>query len=59
MTDPGIAEKSRKALRDVDPTAVIEGVGKAASHLGKRSKVIARELDNVADRAERLGKILS
>ena len=59
LADAGIAERSRHALRDVDPTAVMEGVGKAAAHLGKRSKVIARELDHVADRAERLGKILS
>ncbi len=59
LADPGIAERSRHALRDVDPAAVMEGVGRAAVHLGKRSKVVARELDQVADRAERLGKILS
>jgi hypothetical protein len=59
MTDPGIAAKSRNVLRDVDPTAVMEGIGKAAARLGQGSKVVARELDQVADRAERLGKILS
>jgi hypothetical protein len=59
LSDPGLTERSRHALRDVDPAAVMEGLGKAAVHLGKRSKVIARELDQVADRAERLGKILS
>lgn len=58
MVDPGIAARSRNVLRDVDPSAVIEGLGKATVELGKRSKVIARELDHVADRAERLGKIL-
>ena len=59
LTDPGMATKSRNMLRDVDPTAVMEGIGKAAARLGHGSKVIARELDQVADRAERLGKILS
>lgn len=58
MVDPGIAARSRNVLRDVDPSAVIEGLGKATVELGKRSKVIARELDHVADRAERFGKIL-
>jgi hypothetical protein len=57
--DAGIAARSRNVLRDVDPAAVLEGLGKATVHLSKRSKTIARELDQVADRAERLGKILS
>jgi hypothetical protein len=59
MVDPGIATRSKNVLRDVDPAAVLEGLGKATVELGKRSKVIARELDQVADRAERFGKILS
>jgi len=59
LADPGMAAKSRNMLRDVDPTAVMEGIGKAAARVGHGSKVIARELDQVADRAERLGKILS
>jgi hypothetical protein len=59
IVDPGIVARSRNVLRDVDPSAVIEGLGKATVELGKRSKVIARELDHVADRAERFGKILS
>jgi hypothetical protein len=59
MVDPGIAARSKNVLRDVDPAAVLEGLGKATVELGKRSKVIARELDQVADRAERFGKILS
>ena len=57
--DPGMAARSRSVLRDVDPSAVMEGIGKAAAQLGRRSKVLARELDQVADRAERFGKILS
>jgi len=59
VPDPGIATRSRNVLRDVDPSAVIDGLGKATAELGKRSKLIARELDQVGDRAERFGKILS
>ena len=59
LTDPGMAARSKSVLRDVDPSAVMEGIGKAAAQLGRRSKVLARELDQVADRAERFGKILS
>jgi DNA-binding protein HU-beta len=59
LTDPGMAARSKSVLRDVDPSAVMEGIGKAAAQLSRRSKVLARELDQVADRAERFGKILS
>lgn len=59
ISDPGIAARSRNVLRDVDPTAVLEGLGRATAELGKRSKLIARELDQVGERAERFGKILS
>jgi hypothetical protein len=59
MADPGIGTRSKNILRDVDPAAVLEGLGKATAELGKRSKLIARELDQVGERAERFGKILS
>jgi hypothetical protein len=59
MADPGIARRSRNILRDVDTAAALEGLGKATAELGKRSKLIARQLDQVGDRAERFGKILS
>jgi hypothetical protein len=59
IVDSGITGRSRNILRDIDPSAVIEGLGKASAQLGKQSKTIARELDQVAERAERLGKILS
>ncbi|HSD03628.1 MAG TPA: hypothetical protein VLB81_14720 [Gaiellales bacterium] len=59
LSDPGIATRSKNVLRDVDPAAVLEGLGKATAELGKRSKLIARELDHVGERAERFGKILS
>jgi len=59
MADPGIATRSRNILRDVDTAAALEGLGKATAELGKRSKLIARQLDQVGDRAERFGKILS
>jgi hypothetical protein len=59
VTHEGVAAKSRTLLRDVDPSAVIDGLGKATLQLSRRSKTIARDLDRVADRAERLGKILS
>jgi hypothetical protein len=59
LTDPGMAARSKGVLRDVDPSVVMEGIGKAAAQLSRRSKVLARELDQVADRAERFGKILS
>jgi hypothetical protein len=59
LTDPGMAARSKSVLRDVDPSVVMEGIGKAAAQLSRRSKVLARELDQVADRAERFGKILS
>jgi hypothetical protein len=54
-----VAARSRTLLRDVDPSAVLEGIGKAAVELSHRSKTIARNLDHVADRAERIGKTLS
>jgi hypothetical protein len=54
-----MAARSKSVLRDVDPSAVMEGIGKAATQLSRRSKVLARELDQVSDRAERFGKILS
>jgi hypothetical protein len=59
MADPGVATRSRNILRDVDTAAALEGLGKATAELGKRSKLIARQLDQVGDRAERFGKILS
>ena len=59
LTDPGMAARSKSVLRDVDPSAVMEGIGKAAAQFSRRSKVLARELDQVADRAERFGQILS
>jgi hypothetical protein len=59
LTDPGMAARSKSVLRDVDPSAVIEGIGKTAGELSRRGKVLARELDQISDRAERFGKILS
>jgi hypothetical protein len=59
IVESSLTGRSRNILRDIDPSAVIEGLGKASAQLGKQSKTIARELDQVADRAERLGKILS
>ena len=57
MADPGIAGRCRNILRDVDTAAALEGLGKATAELGKRSKLIARQLDQMGDRAERFGKI--
>ena len=59
IVESSLTGRSRNILRDIDPSAVIEGLGKASAQLGKQSKTIARELDQVAERAERLGKILS
>jgi hypothetical protein len=59
LTDPGMAARSKSVLRDVDPSAVMEGIGRAAGQLSRGSKVLARELDQISDRAERFGKILS
>lgn len=54
----GLGARSRDLLHDIDPTSVIEGIGKASMLVSRRGKSFARDLDQVADRAERLGKVL-
>jgi hypothetical protein len=46
-------------LHDVDPAAVLGGLGKATVQLSQRSRSVARDIERVAEQAERLGKILS
>jgi DNA-binding protein HU-beta len=55
----GVAARSMAKLNDVDPKAVLEGLGKAAVQVSQRSKSVAKDLERVADQAERVGKILS
>jgi hypothetical protein len=54
----GIGARSRELLHDIDPSAVIEGIGRASMLVSQRSKSLARDIDQVADRAERLSKVL-
>jgi putative copper export protein len=58
-THDGLATRSISMLHDVDAAALLGGLGKATVQLSKRSKNVARDIERVADQAERLGKILS
>jgi hypothetical protein len=55
----GVTARSMTMLQDVDPKAVLEGLGKATVQLSQRSRSLARDIDRVAQQAERVGKILS
>jgi hypothetical protein len=54
----GLGARSRELLHDIDPSSVIQGLGRASMLVSQRSKTLARDIDEVADRAERLGKVL-
>jgi hypothetical protein len=58
-TPDGLAARSMAMLHDVDPAALLGGLGKATVQLSQRSKSVARDIERVAEQAERLGKILS
>jgi hypothetical protein len=58
-TPDGLAARSMAVLHDVDPSAVLGGLGKATVQLSRRSRSVARDIERVAEQAERLGKILS
>jgi hypothetical protein len=55
----GLTTRSMAMLHDVDTAALIGGLGKATIQLSRRSKNVARDIERVAEQAERLGKILS
>ena len=55
----GVAARSMAMLHDADPVAILGGLGKATVQLSQRSKTVARDIERVAEQAERLGKILS
>jgi hypothetical protein len=55
----GVSTRSRHILHDIDPATILQGLGKASTQLSQRSKGVARDIERVADRAERIGKILS
>jgi hypothetical protein len=55
----GLTTRSMAMLHDVDAAALIGGLGKATVQLSQRSKNVARDIERVAEQAERLGKILS
>ena len=55
----GLTTRSMAMLQDVDAAALIGGLGKATVQLSQRSKNVARDIERVAEQAERLGKILS
>ena len=55
----GLTTRSMAMLHDVDASALIGGLGKATVQLSQRSKSVARDIERVAEQAERLGKILS
>jgi hypothetical protein len=54
----GLGARSRELLHDIDPSTVIQGIGRASMLVSQRSKALARDIDQVADRAEQLGKVL-
>jgi hypothetical protein len=58
-THDGLTTRSMAMLQDVDASALIGGLGKATVQLSQRSKNVARDIERVAEQAERLGKILS
>jgi putative copper export protein len=58
-THDGLTTRSMAMLHDVDAAALIGGLGKATVQLSQRSKNVARDIERVAEQAERLGKILS
>jgi hypothetical protein len=58
-TPDGVAARSMALLHDADPAAILGGLGKATVQLSQRSRIVARDIERVADQAERLGKILS
>ena len=43
----------------VDIIAISKAVGKASARLGQTAKSVSKDIDTAADRAERIGKILS
>jgi hypothetical protein len=55
----GVAARSMAMLHDVDPKAVLGSLGKATVQLSQRSRSVARDIERVAEQAERVGKILS
>jgi hypothetical protein len=54
----GLGARSRELLHEIDPAAVIDGLGRASMLVSRRSKGLARDIDQIADRAERLSKVL-
>lgn len=46
-------------MPDLDLQGVIKGVGKASKQLGQTSKSVSKDIERLADEAERVGKILS
>ena len=44
---------------DIDIIAISKAVGKASARLGQTAKSVSKDIDTAADRAERIGKILS
>jgi hypothetical protein len=54
-----VAARSMAMLHDVDPAALLGGLGKATVELSQRGRVVARDIERVAAQAERLGKIIS
>lgn len=58
-THDGLTTRSMAMLHDVDASALMGGLGKATVQLSQRSRSVARDIERVAEQAERLGKILS
>ena len=44
--------------RRLDAKATAKAVGKASKQLGQTSKTVSKDIERVADQAERIGKIL-
>ena len=49
----------KPSLSDVDLKSMAKTVGKASKQFGQTSKTVSKDIERVADQAERVGKILS
>ena len=48
-----------RAADGLDIVAISKALGKASVQLGQTAKSVSKDIDHAADRAERIGKILS
>jgi hypothetical protein len=54
----GIPLPRRAGLPEVDVKAVAKTIGKASKQFGQTSKAVSKDIEKVADQAEKVGKVL-